>query len=233
MDTGTEVLDLKAEPRAVSRTALNFWIDLATAVLFALLLGTSFLMKFVLPPGTCDDAGVKVWLGHSRHWWGDIHFWSAVLLIVLLIVHIWLHWAWVTGTWRRLLGSLKAPASWGVLSAMAALLIVPWAVPAQYLDVPEPTTTAATAGDEGSAAVAQAVAPCGVEGLSCETCPAADDRLFGGGCGGDETSAENEQSAAADETASDECADCPFSGECEEEGAGAAENEPDPAGKEA
>jgi hypothetical protein len=225
MDTGTDVLDLKAEPRAVSRTALNFWIDLATAVLFALLLGTSFLMKFVLPPGTCDDAGVKVWLGHSRHWWGDIHFWSAVLLIVLLVVHIWLHWAWVTGTWRRLLGSLKAPASWGVLSAMAALLIVPWAVPAQYLDVPQPAALEAAAGGTGGTP-SPAVAPCGVEGLSCETCPAADDRLFGGGCGG-------EQAAAEDDAASDKCADCPFSGECEEEGAGAAENEPDPAGKEA
>ena len=55
-----------AEPTKAGRSALNFWIDLVTALAFTILLATSFIMKFILPPGTCDEVGkVKIWLGHE------------------------------------------------------------------------------------------------------------------------------------------------------------------------
>lgn len=255
MDVKAETLERAAEPRAISRTALNFWIDLVTAVLFALLLGSSFIMKWILPPGTCDDAGVKVWLGHSRHWWGDIHFWAAMLLIAVIVVHIWLHWSWVLGTWRKLLGSVKSPSTWGVLAAMAALLALPFVVPAYYLEVPEDTTLAAGADADSSATTAPAtVAPCGVPGLSCADCPAAGDRLFGGSCSGSaEEAAEENGDAAGDEageegesaeddtadattedgTANSECSTCPFSGDCGGDGSCADENDDADTGEEA
>ncbi len=170
--------------RKASRTAINFWIDLLTAIAFALLLSTSFLMKYILPPGTCDGAGVKVWLTHSRHWWGDIHFVAALAMIALIIVHIWLHWSWVTGAWGKLLGNMKSPATWTALAVMAGLLAVPWIIPAVELDVMAAPDHYSVADGEHGPAVDEAagVAPCGVEGLSCADCPASGDRLFGGDC---------------------------------------------------
>jgi hypothetical protein len=168
--------------RTGSRTALNFWVDLLTALAFAGLLGTSFLMKYILPPGTCDGAMVKVWLGHSRHWWGDIHWVVALALLVLIILHVQLHWGWVTGAWRRLLGSLKSPATWAALVLMAGVMAVPWIIPAVKLDVLEAPDHAAAIGRVAEDVPADIVAPCGVAGLSCADCPASKDRLFGGGC---------------------------------------------------
>lgn len=179
---------------AGSRTALNFWVDLATAILFAGLLGSGILMKWILPPGTCDAPGVKVWLGHSRHWWGDIHFWIAVALFALMIVHIWLHWAWVVSVWARLVGPARSPKTWAAAGAMALLIAVPFIVPASFLELPQATEAAGHA-DPAAADTQAGAAPCGVEGLSCEDCPAADDRLFGGTC---ITTLYEEQQAAKD-----------------------------------
>jgi len=202
---GTITESRAVKPRATgrSRTALNFWTDLATGTAFTVLLGTASLMKWILPPGTCDDAGVKTWLGHSRHWWGDIHFWVAMLMLALIVVHIWLHWSWVTGTWGKLVGGLRSPMTWAALVLMAGFIAVPWLLPAQTLDI-EPTEQAAVQTNLDATAPAEesasTVAPCGVEGLSCADCPAADDRLFGGGCSTDDD-AEADGTAGTEEPA--------------------------------
>lgn len=36
----------------------------------------------------------ELW-GMSRHEWGDIHFYLAVLFVILMVVHIILHWNWI------------------------------------------------------------------------------------------------------------------------------------------
>lgn len=223
----------REEPRAVGRTALNFWIDLATTAAFCTLLGSSMIMKWILPPGTCDDAGVKVWLGHSRHWWGDIHFWAAMLMLVLIVVHLWLHWGWVLSTWRRFIGGLRSPLSWAALLILAGVIAVPWVIPAYYLEVESEQAVVAADGaaaDASGESAAATVAPCGIEGLSCADCPAADDRLFGGGCGGDDEAESAADDPAEDDPAEDtdatadaepsaacedgDCASCPFATDC-------------------
>jgi len=221
-----------AASRTVSRTALNFWINLATLAAFCVLLGSSMIMKWILPPGTCDEAGVKVWLGHSRHWWGDIHFWAAMLMLILIIVHLWLHWGWVLSTWQRFLGGLRAARSWAALLTLAGVIAVPWVIPAYYLEVETEQAVVAADGaaaDASGESAAATVAPCGIEGLSCADCPAADDRLFGGGCaGGDDEQEPAEDGAANEDTGEDatadaetaaacedgDCASCPFAADC-------------------
>ena len=176
--TSAAVASAGTPARKSWRTVANFWVDLLTALAFALLLATSFLMKYILPPGSCDGEVVKSWFGHARHWWGDIHFIVAIAMIVLIIVHIWLHWSWVTGTWTKLLGSLKSPATWVALVVMAGVMVVPWIIPPEVvIEAPAQESAAGTPDTP-----AGNVAPCGVEGLSCADCPASSDRLFGGSC---------------------------------------------------
>lgn len=183
MTTKVEVLG-GGEAAKGTKTTTNFWVDFATAILFAGLLGSGVIMKWILPPGTCDAPGVKVWLGHSRHWWGDIHFWVAMGMLVLMVIHIWLHWGWVRSIWGKLVGPARSPKTWAAAGAMGLLIALPFAIPASYLEIPQ--TPAAESAVDGAAvdgtAIPASVAPCGVEGLSCDDCPASGDRLFGGKC---------------------------------------------------
>jgi hypothetical protein len=84
---------------------------------FLVLLGlaiTGFVMRYVLPPGTGGlgqelhggaGRGVKaqeLW-SMTRHEWGSIHFYMAVVFVVLMITHIILHWRWIKNYVRTLL----------------------------------------------------------------------------------------------------------------------------------
>jgi len=86
-----------------SRTVLNFVIDVTGLLLMLFMLYTGFLIRFVLPPGSTGRHGGRglTLLGMDRHDWGDLHFWVAVALVALLLLHVALHWSWVCGLWRR------------------------------------------------------------------------------------------------------------------------------------
>ncbi|MBN1346817.1 MAG: DUF4405 domain-containing protein [Phycisphaerae bacterium] len=82
----------------MKRNTLNFIIDLLALLLMWGLLTTGLLIKYVLPPGSGHWLAVG---GMNRHDWGDIHFWLAVGICALMILHVLLHWQWVCGTVRR------------------------------------------------------------------------------------------------------------------------------------
>jgi hypothetical protein len=58
------------------------------------LAATGTIVRFRLPAGSGGDAV----LGLTRHDWGGIHFWIAMALLVLVALHVALHWTWVTRT---------------------------------------------------------------------------------------------------------------------------------------
>lgn len=76
----------------MKRTTLNFAIDAATFVVMLAMITTGLLVRFILPPGSGERRAL--W-EYSRHDWGDVHFWLAVALGSLLLVHIALHWSWI------------------------------------------------------------------------------------------------------------------------------------------
>jgi len=110
----------------MKRTNLNFIVDL---VAFLDLLGlacTGFIMKYILPPGTGgrgrmfrggrgagEHAGeqIKYLWSMTRHEWGGIHFYLAVIFAVLMIVHIILHWSWIKAYFKSLLGFSRKTTS--------------------------------------------------------------------------------------------------------------------------
>jgi hypothetical protein len=87
--------------KPLRKNTLNFIVDLLTLLAILTMIGTGLIMYFTLPPGS-GARGLILW-GLGRHDWGDVHFWSAVALGALLILHVALHWSWVCGTIRRLL----------------------------------------------------------------------------------------------------------------------------------
>jgi hypothetical protein len=90
----------------MSRSTLNFVLDLASFLVLLGLTITGLVMKYILPPGTGgvgrnlhggSGSGVQaqeLW-SMTRHEWGSIHFYLAVVFVVLMIIHIVLHWTWI------------------------------------------------------------------------------------------------------------------------------------------
>jgi hypothetical protein len=74
------------------RTTVNLILDGLAALLMMVLVCTGIILRFALPPGSNKDR--SLWeLG--RHQWGDVHFWLAMALLLVVLVHVANHWTWV------------------------------------------------------------------------------------------------------------------------------------------
>jgi len=76
------------------KDTLNYIVDLFALLVMLGMVGTGLLIKYQLPPGSRGGHGMTLW-GLDRHEWGDVHFWLAVALAALLVLHVALHWTWV------------------------------------------------------------------------------------------------------------------------------------------
>lgn len=76
----------------MTRATLNFIIDFVTYLVMLAMIATGLLTRYVLPRGSGER--LSAW-NMTRHEWGDVHFWLAVSLGVLLLLHLALHWHWV------------------------------------------------------------------------------------------------------------------------------------------
>lgn len=76
----------------MNRTFANIIIDIAAVFLFFGMLATGYILRFPLPPGS--NKTFSLW-GYTRHQWGDVHFWISLGLLVVLVIHLVLHWNWI------------------------------------------------------------------------------------------------------------------------------------------
>jgi len=129
----------------MSRNKWNLIIDLLAYLAMLGLVATATILWKILPPGTGGrhggGGGALTLLGRTRHEWGDVHFICAVALIALVILHILLHWKWVTNTFGALLvaGKPRRPGA-GIGGALlllalglaaAAAFAAPWLINVQ------------------------------------------------------------------------------------------------------
>ena len=84
--------------------ARNFWIlAMGMALLGLAEAVTGFVLWLGFPTGGGGGgrgwggggAGNLTFLELSKHTWIDIHDWVAVALVVLVVVHVILHWKWI------------------------------------------------------------------------------------------------------------------------------------------
>ncbi len=78
---------------SLKRTNVNFLVDALALVVLVFLAATGAIIRYVLPAGS--GYGSAVW-GLDRHGWGHAHFWIGIAFCVAMVVHLALHWGWIT-----------------------------------------------------------------------------------------------------------------------------------------
>lgn len=109
----------------MKRNILHFCVDALSLLVMLAMVATGLLMRFVLPPGSGGTRTLWQW---GRHDWGELHFYLAAALGVLLLVHLSLHWRWVCMTiagWvRRNGGAYQGGAGRRGVYGLVALIVV-------------------------------------------------------------------------------------------------------------
>ena len=104
----------------------NMAVNALSLMVFALMISTGMLLKFVLPP----RSGHVVYWGLERHEWGQIHFYIALAFLILLILHLILHWSWIQciawGTKAVQQSKSRKLITIGIIGFIIVMLSLPW-----------------------------------------------------------------------------------------------------------
>lgn len=118
-------------------------IDILAFISFLLLIATGILLKYVLPPGSggleTHGMGWKaashsislVW-GLTRHEWGTIHFYTSLCFLIVIAIHLFIHWRWIAVSFKgksphesRLQTGIGIVSILGLILLMFALVLGP------------------------------------------------------------------------------------------------------------
>ncbi|MCA9087893.1 MAG: hypothetical protein KDA90_04585 [Planctomycetaceae bacterium] len=87
----------------VSKTIINFWLDVLLMINFVVLAYVSAVLQFVFPAGF-EAAGWTVW-GSDVVAWQNFQFATICVFGAAITLHVMLHWNWVCGVInKQLLG---------------------------------------------------------------------------------------------------------------------------------
>jgi hypothetical protein len=101
-----------------NRLKLNIIIDLAMLLAMALTSISGIIIK---------SKAIRTAIYGSRRLWSDIHLWAGVAVIVLLVVHIVLHWQVVDGFFKKHIeNKIARIALYVVLLVLLLLSTIPW-----------------------------------------------------------------------------------------------------------
>lgn len=111
----------------MNRAAMNLMIDALAAFFLVAMIATGYVLWFALPPGT--NRTHELW-GMLRHTWGTLHASASLGLMVLVVLHLALHWKWlVTNLSKRVgLGAWQQEHPRAASVGVASVVILPLGV---------------------------------------------------------------------------------------------------------
>ncbi|MGV8091227.1 MAG: DUF4405 domain-containing protein [Mangrovibacterium sp.] len=111
------------------QSKLNLSIDIIMLLLLMPLAGIGFLIKYVLIPGIQrnerygGDVELEFW-GLTRHQWGSVHLIISIVFLVLLLIHIILHWKMIVCIFGRMVPNKTLRAMSATLIACIGFLLI-------------------------------------------------------------------------------------------------------------
>ena len=116
-----------------NRLKVNIIIDLVMFLAMAVTSISGIVIKLIAPlRRTAESEWVReaamwffqVW---NRRTWAHIHLWAGVIVMVLLVVHIALHWQTVDGFFKKHIENKSLRTSlYMVLLLLLIISVVPW-----------------------------------------------------------------------------------------------------------
>jgi hypothetical protein len=99
---------MKTSNQISSQTRNNWLID--AGLLISSIIVTISSIYFLFMPSGGYQGGRNPYYGviilFDRHSWDNLHTWAGVMLIVIVVVHLSLHWSWVVNMLRRTFNEL-------------------------------------------------------------------------------------------------------------------------------
>ncbi len=117
------------EPICKDKSKFNLSIDIIMLLLLLPVAGIGFLIKYILIPGIRRNSiyGSSVdleFLGLNRHQWGTVHLILSIVFLVLLIIHIVLHWKMITCVFQRMIPDKTIRTVFAVSLTCIGLLLI-------------------------------------------------------------------------------------------------------------
>ena len=77
----------------MNKPKINYIIDILMAIFFAISAVTGIPLYML--PGGVYRGGQTIFLGVEKQVWGTIHTYASFALVVIVLVHLILHWKWI------------------------------------------------------------------------------------------------------------------------------------------
>lgn len=77
-----------------TRNTINRILNFVLYINFCLMVGTGYILAFRLPPGSRGGKDMSM-MGFDRHDWGDFHWYLSIVFLILIVVHLAVHWKWL------------------------------------------------------------------------------------------------------------------------------------------
>ncbi|MBN2547682.1 MAG: DUF4405 domain-containing protein [Anaerolineales bacterium] len=96
--------------KSVSNQTRNNWLIDAGLLVSAIIAFASGVYFLYLPTGGYRggrNPAYDLQILFSRHTWEDLHMWGGVAMIAAALIHLAIHWSWVTNMLRRTIKELR------------------------------------------------------------------------------------------------------------------------------
>jgi cytochrome b subunit of formate dehydrogenase len=90
----------------MNKLKINYLVDFIAFISFLVTSVTGLIIFIFLPSGV-RQGRLQEFIGITKEVWNFIHIWSGILMLVLVIIHLILHWDWIVFTTKKVFGNNK------------------------------------------------------------------------------------------------------------------------------
>ena len=104
----------------MNKLKTNIIIDVLLLASMAVVSSSGYLLDEVVRRGV-------TFMGMGRRAWRDIHLWSGIIIVVLLVLHIIFHWKTINGFFtKHIPNKALRYTTYAILLALVLITAIPW-----------------------------------------------------------------------------------------------------------